>query len=41
MVGARVPLEAVEGISKAVKEDFHLTPFHLTRNARVRKIDWR
>ena len=33
MVGARVPLETVEAISKAVKEDFYLTPFHLNRSA--------
>ena len=33
MVGARVPLETVEAISKAVKAGFYLTPFHLNRRA--------
>ena len=41
MVGARVPLEAVEAMSKAVKAGFYLTPFHLIRDACIRKIDWR
>jgi len=39
MVGARVTLDTVEEISKAIEEGYYLTPSHLIRNAIEREIN--
>tara|TARA_B100000315_G_scaffold160575_1_gene149046 strand:+ start:418 stop:597 length:180 start_codon:yes stop_codon:yes gene_type:complete len=38
MVGARVPLETVEEISREIKEDFHLIHSDLNRRAIEREL---
>ena len=39
MVGARVPLDTVEEISKAIEEGYYLTPSHLIRKAIELELD--
>ena len=38
MVGARVPLEMVEEISKAVENGYYLTPSHFIKKAIEREL---
>ncbi len=39
MVGARVDLDTVEEISKAVEKGFYLTPSHLIKKAIERELE--